>query len=407
MIEVSSARETIHPDDALALVLADIPLPSQEIIPLVRSLGRVLAKEIFALIDQPPFDKAAMDGYAHGAIAPKSGEWKLVDIVPAGTELPRPLGPEECARIMTGARIPEGTDAVHRREFATETNGFVRFIQPETAEHIIRRGENQKTGDILLSPRILRPQDIGLLASSGYSAITVSKRPLVGIISTGDELTQCGSSLPEGAIFDSNGPQLAAQTHALGCDVREYGIVPDDPIRLAQVLRNALEECDTIIVSGAVSTGDFDFVPLALAAMNVKTIFHGLKMRPGKPTYHGRLGSKAVFGLPGNPVSTFVNFEIIVRPHLLKRMGLEDEPLILQLPLIETLTRRGSDRVEYLPARIERTENGGPAGIRPLRGYRGSSMLSVLSDADCLVRMDIGVETIPEGGIVHARLLRS
>lgn len=404
MTETTSEREAIHPDEALALVLADVPEPAQEILPLERLLGRALSRELLVQTDQPPFDKSSMDGYAYGASIPASGVWSLAEIIPAGAGRPRALGPGECARIMTGAPVPAGACAVQRREYAEEADGLVRFLRPESGSNIIRRGENQKAGEILMGPRRLAPQDIGVLASSGYCAVPVAKRPLVGIVSTGDELALCGAPLPEGAIYDSNGPQLAAQVHALGCDVRSYGIVPDDPALLAEVFGKAVSECDVVVVSGAVSLGDYDYVPRAFAEAKVRTVFHGLRMRPGKPTFHGRVGTKAVFGLPGNPVSTFVNFEVLVRPHLLKRMGLPDKPTTAELPLRAPLVRRGADRVEYLPAGLECGAAG--TGVRPLVNYRGSSMLSALAEADCLVRMDIGVESIPEGGLVHARLVR-
>lgn len=403
-------REALNPDEALKLLLSDLPPPAQEILPLSDALGRVLVKEMLAAVDQPPFDKSAMDGYAHSAVSPDfSGAWRVVEVIAAGAEDAKALGAGECARIMTGARIPVGTFAVQRKEFAKENDGNVYFTQAETVDNIIRRGENQKTGDVLLTPRRLYPQDIGLLASSGYSAVPVARRLIVGIVSTGDELAESGTSLAPGAIYDSNGPQLAAQAAAIGCDTRSYGIIPDDQDRLKTTIGRSLSECDVTIVSGAVSLGDFDFVPRTFAALGVREIFHGLKMRPGKPTYYGRLGDKSVFGLPGNPVSTFVNFEILVKPHLLKRIGLNVIAPVLNLPLSAPLKRRGSDRVEYLPARFEmpvsNTASEQTTHVRPLF-YRGSSMLSALADAECLIRMDIGVEQILEGGIVHVRLIR-
>jgi molybdopterin molybdotransferase len=399
----------IHPDEALTLALRDLPSPSREIVPLAQALGRYLAAELRALVDQPPFDKSAMDGYAYGAAGEDGTRWRLADTIAAGSGSLRALAPGECALVMTGAPIPEGALAVQRREFADEVNGTVRFTKKEQTDNIIRRGENQKAGDRLLSPRRVEPQDIGILASSGYSAVPVAVRPVVGIVSTGDEIVEGGTPLPPAAIYDSNGPQLAAQAAALGCDVRSYGIVGDDAARLTAVIGKALSECDVAIVSGAVSLGDFDFVPRVLESLGVRTVFHGLKMRPGKPTFYGRLGDKSVFGLPGNPVSTFVNFEILLRPHLLARCGIHEPPREVRFPLGAPLSRRGSDRVEYLPARLERTApeagSGGGTRVRPLP-YHGSSMLSALAEADCLVRMDLGVESIPEGGIVHARLVR-
>lgn len=402
---------SLHPDEALALILNDIPPPQQEILPTTAALGRFLAAELRATVDQPPFDKSAMDGYAHGEEGKNAdGSWNLVEVIAAGAESAKALHDGECSRIMTGAPIPTGTVAVQRREYAQELDGRVSFTQKETSLNIIRRGENQKAGDLLITPRLLEAQDIGVLASSGYAVLPVARRAMVGIVSTGDELAECGSPLPPGAVYDSNGPQLAAQAAALGCDTRFYGIVRDNQKSLAEVIGKSLDECDVTIVSGAVSLGDFDYVPAVFAVLGVREIFHGLKMRPGKPTFYGRLGPKAVFGLPGNPVSTFVNFEILVKPHLLKRMGAAEMPKSFLIPLAAPLSRRGSDRVEYLPAMIvsdEPKESGKAISrVKPL-SYRGSSMISILAEADCLVRMDIGAESIPEGEAVYVRLIRS
>jgi molybdopterin molybdotransferase len=312
---------------------------------------------------------------------------------------------------MTGAMIPPGTVAVQRVE-RTETlphspggPELVRFTRAEEWDNVIRRGENQKEGDLLLTPRALRPQDIGILASSGYEHIVVAKRPRVAVVSTGDELVASGSLLPPGAIFDSNGPQLTAQALACGCDARFVGIVLDDENALALAFEEALADCEVLIVSGGVSMGDFDHVPRALARAGVEKLFHGLAMRPGKPVFFGtRHAGASAFGLAGNPVSTFVGFEVLVRPHLAARAGLDWHPRFVGARLASTLERRETDRLEFLPARLESGTDGLPA-VRPL-SYKGSSMLSALADADCLVSMEIGVGRLETGSVVNVRLVR-
>lgn len=402
-------RGELHPDEALKLVLENIPQPAQEILPVSESLGRYLGKELLATVDQPPFDKSAMDGYAYGEKGPNwSGFWKFSELIPAGRSDRVQLKAGECARIMTGAPLPKGTVAVQRREYAEESAEGIRFIREESTDNIIRRGENQRAGDPLLSPRMIQPQDIGVLASSGYASVPVARRSTVGIVSTGDELAECGEELRNGAVYDSNGPQLSAQAAVLGCDVRFYGIAKDNREQLRDLIGLSLSERDVTIVSGAVSLGDFDYVPETFAALGVQGVFHGLKMRPGKPTYYGRLGAKAVYGLPGNPVSTFVNFEILVKPHLLARMGARCAPQTLRLPLSDPIRRKGSDRIEYRPARLT-TEAGagsGPTGVCPFR-YRGSSMISSLAETDCLVKMELGIESLQEGELVDVRLIRA
>lgn len=465
-------QEPIHPDEALRLVLEAAPPPEPETVPLSEALGRALPRAVLSAIDHPPFDKSAMDGFAcaragtgaaaagcaccgggsgasgtsAGAAAPGAA-FRVVELVAAGAAPTRALAPGECARIMTGAPLPSGADSVQRIEW-TEPAGkdaagadLVRFTRPESVSNVIRRGENLKAGGGLLGPRLLAPQDLGILASGGVAELEVARRPLVGVVSTGDELAAPGAPLGPASIYDSNGPQLAAQARAAGCEARFYGAFPDEPGALAAVLGRALAECDVVLVSGGVSMGDFDYVPRSLEALGVRRVFHNLAMRPGKPTYFGTLGAKAAFGLPGNPVSTFVNFEVLVRPHLERRMGLDSRPRLVRARLAAPLSRRGSDRVEFLPARLERAPLGaagavrGPVGAaeaagvagaargpegeaarepareaacelaRPL-GYHGSSMLNVLAEADALLRMEIGVDRIEEGGWVDARLLR-
>jgi molybdopterin molybdotransferase len=418
--------ELLHPDAALRLVLDAArglrPAgPATESLVLAELLGRHFPGRLPALVDQPPFDKSAMDGFAwaaRGSFA-DPGPLRVVLSIAAGvdtTALP-PLGPGTCARIMTGAPLPRGADAVQRVEWTREEAGedgssFVSFTAAEAVSNVIARGENQRTGDLLLSPRVLRAQDIGILASSGLGAIEVARRPIVGVISTGDELCspgldsgEAGSALPPGAIYDSNGPQLAAQAASAGCELRRYGIVRDDPLLLAAAVDKGLAECDVLLVSGGVSMGDFDYVPKTLLAAGVEKVFHGLAMRPGKPTFFGRRGDRTVFGLPGNPMSTFVNFEVLVLPHLLARMGLVREPRLVSALLATPLRRRETDRVEFLPARLEAAGEGGFVA-RPL-AYHGSSMLAVLATADCLLRMDLGVDALEAGRRIDVRLIGS
>lgn len=403
--------ELLHPDRALCLALEAAPPPSLETIPLEDALGRALPFPLASSLDQPPFDKSSMDGFAYDSARPAE-LYKVRALVAAGSLPERPIGQGECARIMTGAPLPPGANAVQRVE-RSEPAGrdeegleLVRFTAAEPSSNVIRRGENLRAGEELLGPRILAPQDIGILASSGYSAVSVARRPVVGVISTGDELRAAGAPLSDAEIYDSNGPQLVAQARAAGCDARFLGIVRDEEEQLEAALRRALEDCDVVLVSGGVSMGDFDYVPRSLEALGVERVFHKIAMRPGKPCWFGRRGDKAVFGLPGNPLSTFVNFEFLVRPYLLKRMGLDYEPRLLRVALASALSRREAERVDFLPCRLERGEAGrGAALARPL-AYTGSSMLSVLAEADCLVRMERGVLRLEEGEAVDARLLR-
>ena len=402
----------VHPDKAVELIVEAVrrlrPKPSIESIPLSEALGRVLAQPMISAIDHPPFDKSAMDGYAYSEIVPE-GIYRVVDAVAAGRGLDRGPGRNEVVKIMTGAPIPPGTLGVQRieRTRSSGTGGeglpLVAFTGPESQSNIIRRGENLKAGSPLLSPRILHAQDIGILASTGCAWVEAVLSPLVGVISTGDELAAPGEVLSKASIYDSNGPQLVAQAKSAGARTRFYGIVLDRKKELSDVLALALDECDIVIVSGGVSMGDYDLVPSMLGECGVEPLFHGLAMRPGKPTFFGVRKRTAVFGLPGNPVSTFVNFEVLVKPCVFAMMGLDYAPSTIAAVLGSALVRRENDRVEFLPARLVSTKGGLRAF--PL-AYRGSSMITVLAEADALLRIEVGQSKIDEGAMVYARPIR-
>lgn len=403
----------LHPDEALRLVLETASsIEAQigtEMVQIGEAQGRILAQDLCASIDHPPFAKAAMDGYAY-VKGPSREHYTVVDALPAGSSSARTLAEGELIRIMTGAPLPEGATGVQRIEWTrgsgTGADGLPRvvFTVREKADNIIERGENKKKGSPLMSRRVLKAQDIGILAADGVASVEVRRRPRVGIISTGDEIVEAGRPLPPAKIYDSNGPQLAAMARAAGAEVQWFGIVGDNETALTDALGRALERCTLVILSGGVSMGDYDLVPRVVETLGVEPVFHTLKMRPGKPTFFGRTAHTAVFGLPGNPVSTFVNFEVLVKPFLFACMGLAYRPLMLRVCLAKPLARTGSDRVEFLPGIIY----PGPQGMlaEPLP-YRGSSMITVLADAQVLFRMELGQEKIDAGEYTNVRLIRT
>ncbi len=393
----------IHPDEALRIIDSIEVRLSTERVPIDRALGRIPARDPVSRVDQPPFDKATMDGFAYapegGCLAEVGEKLQVVGSIAAGEIPALRLGPGECVRIMTGAPLPEGASAVHRLERATESAGSVVITRREDEPNVIRRAMNRAAGEIIFSRRPLKAQDIGILAANGIAEIEVVRKPIVRIISTGNELVPAGSSpTAPGLIYDSNGPQLVAQAVSAGCDAAFAGIVRDDESRLAAALDRAAAEADLVVVSGAVSAGDFDYVPTASERAGFSMLFHRIAMKPGKPAFFGRRGDRFVYGVPGNPVAAFVNFDVMIRPLLFRLCGLSYRPALVRVRAGSTISRRELERVEYLPVEIK----GGSAF--PLR-YTGSTMLDALTAADALVRLEIGAARIEAGEEIDARLI--
>jgi len=287
-------------------------------------------------------------------------------------------------------------------EYTEEREGRVLIRQPEPHDNVIRRGENLRAGQPLLAPGVLQPQDIGALASQGIGAVEVAVPPLVGVLTTGSELAGPGEALRPGQIYNSNGPQLCAQVAAMHGRHRYYGVVPDDPQLLGERLEEPLRDCEVVLLSGGVSMGDLDFVPGVLESKGARILFHNLAVKPGKPTLfavaeRARPGGTYVFGLPGNPVSTFVIFEVFVKTLLYRLMGLRYQPRQVRAELGQSVRRRDAERLEYRPVRLE-------SGRAMLLDYHGSSHLNALSGAEGLIRIERGVSQLEEGTPIDVRL---
>ena len=387
----------LDPDAALK-ILEDFELtPTVEVVPIGEALGRVLAEAVRVRVDSPPFSKAAMDGYALSS-SDGAGRYRILEMIAAGDVPRKKVGPEQCSKIMTGAMLPKGADKIVRVEFTRESDGWMTVVEPEPYANIIQRGENLRAGDPLLGPKVLSSQDIGVLASQGYASVPVSLRPLVGVIATGSELRSAGQKLMDGEIYDSNGPQLCAQVQAIGARWRNYGVVPDDPEQLAGTIDHGLRDCDVLLLSGGVSMGDLDFVPRVLKDLGAQILFHKLAVKPGKPTLFAQKERAFVFGLPGNPVSTFIIFEVFVKAFLYRWMGISSRLRVASGVLTEAIKRRDAQRLEYRPVRLEGNS------IVPL-SYHGSSHLSALREAEGLIRIEIGTTRIEKGSELNVRLL--
>ena len=385
----------IHPDQALEIIQKIKVNVQTEIIPVIESLRRILAKDIFSTLDSPPFDKSAMDGFAYNS-KDEGKKLKNIETIAAGQIPTKEIKSGECSKIMTGAMIPKGANKVVKIENCLiDEDDYISFKKEEN-DNIIKKSENLKVGDKVIKKCIIRPQEIGVLSSLGLADIEVAKQPLVGVITTGTELKNPGEKLEAGQIYNSNGFQIKAQIQAMNCKVKYFGTVPDDMEKTFQITKNAIDECDVLILSGGVSMGDFDFVPKMLERNGVKILIHKVAIKPGKPTLFGQKEDKFIFGLPGNPVSTFVIFEIFIMPFLYKIMGIEFEPNILKGTLSQTIKRKNSERVEYKPVIFK---NG---IINPVK-YHGSSHLNILSQTNALIKMEPGISAIIEGSMIDVR----
>ncbi len=381
--------------DVAQKIMEDIKIDLKtEKIEVTSSLGRVLANDIFSEIESPPFDKSAMDGFAYNH---KSGNknLKIIETIAAGTFTNTELKIGECAKIMTGAMIPKGANRVVKIENCTVKNNFLSF-ESEKNDNIIYRAENLKVGEKVIGKCVIRPQEVGVLSSLGIDEIEVAKQPLVGVITTGTELKNPGEKLEVGQIYNSNGFQITAQIEAMNCKAKYYGTVPDDKNATLKIIQNAIDECDVVILSGGVSMGEFDYVPQMIEQNGVKILFHKLAIKPGKPTLFGRKNDKFVFGLPGNPVSTFVIFELFLKPFLFKMMGIKFNQKNIKAKLANDVKQRNTERTSYIPVKLE---NGFAVPLK----YHGSSHLNALISADALIKIECGIAEISEGTVVDAR----
>jgi len=385
---------------AAAIVRGSARYLGDERVPLPACRGRVLAADVRADLDLPPFDKSAMDGFACRR-ADLPGPLTVIETVAAGASPTRDLGPGLCTRIMTGAPIPRGADCVVKFEDAEVLpDATVRCLAAHTADNICRQGEDVRRGDTVLARgTLVAPQHVAVLASVGCAQVPVARRPRVAILATGDELVPVDALPARGQIRNSNGPQLEAQAWAAGALPTVHGPVRDDRDELVGAMRRALAESDVILLSGGVSEGDFDLVPQVMQAVGLEIRFDRVAVKPGRPTTFAVGPEVWCFGLPGNPVSTFMQFEFLVKPLLRLLMGCDQEPPVVTARLAAPVTRRKSARESWLPVVL--TDAG---EVRALE-YHGSAHINALCRADGFIVLPAGVTSLAEGALVRVRPL--
>lgn len=386
-------------EQAMETMLSATRFLGTETIPWTACVGRVLAQDVAADRDLPPFDKSAMDGWA----CKRSDLGRRVPVgqsVAAGQMpcFPQTLG--TCARIMTGAPVPVGTELVVKWEDASQdADGLV--ILPEKSEtNICPKGEDLRQGQVVLRPgMVLGPAHLAVLATLGQTQVQVARRPKVAVIATGSELVEPDQIPGPAAIRDSNSVQLCAQIAAIGAEPIRIGIARDEEQALIDVITQARAQADLVVLSGGVSEGDFDLVPGVLEKMGFHLRFHSVAMQPGKPMLFGDDGQKWCVGLPGNPVATFTITELMLRPFLLKLMGHEHHWRPITARLSAPWKRRKAERMTTIPVACT-----GLGTVAPIE-YHGSAHIDALCRADGLISVPVGVTHLPEGSEVHVRLL--
>ena len=395
-------------EEARARVLAGCAPLDVSTMALRDARGCVLAQQITADELIPPFDNTAMDGFAVRAADTAGAPVRLrvVATLPAGRAPDREVGPGEAVRIMTGAPMPPGADAVvmvERTQAEDDGDTVVVEIEVEPGNHVRHAGDDLRPGQVVMAPPlVLRPAHLGVLASLGVTDVKVRSRPRVGVVSTGDELVEGPVALEPGQIRDSNRPMLLALVDEAGCVPVDLGIVPDDEDLLAAVLERGVAGCDALVTSGGVSMGDFDYVKAVLDRMG-RMAWMQVAIKPAKPLAFGVVAGKPVFGLPGNPVSSSVSFELFARPGLRQLAGHVD----LDRPRVaavadEALRRRPDGKVHF--ARVEASYGEDDRFHVRSAGGQGSHQLAAMAAANALAVLPDG-DGAGEGDLVEAILL--
>ncbi|PIQ89922.1 MAG: molybdopterin biosynthesis protein MoeA [Candidatus Omnitrophica bacterium CG11_big_fil_rev_8_21_14_0_20_42_13] len=400
-------------EKALNIILKTIKPLKSEGVDILAALGRVLAENIRSDYDIPPFTNSAMDGYAvrsvdlKGASAASPAVLKIIDDVRAGSYSKKKLLKDTAIRIMTGAPLPARADSVVMVEFtekAVNANFVKVFISTRKGENIRRAGEDvRKSETVLRKGVIIRPQEIGMLASMGARRVKVYKMPRIGVLVTGDELAGMGRKLSFGKIRNSNTYCLLSEISALGAVPVNLGIAKDNPVQIREKIRKGIDRnLDMLLISGGVSVGDYDFVKDVLIELGANMRIWKIAIRPGKPSAFGQINGIPVFGLPGNPVSSMVVFEQLARPAILKMCGAEK----IGRPAVNAIFTgdfRKRKCFKYF-VRVKISNKKG-ALYASLTGPQGSGILKSLVLAEALMIVPEGISRLRKGQKVEVQLI--
>lgn len=375
------------------------PLGTEKV-SLDNALGRVLGEDIISDVNIPPFNKSAMDGYAC-RMDDLPGPLKILEEIPAGKSPTKPVTEGYCSKIMTGAEVPKGADTVIMVEFVKKADhNSILYLKEGGKSNICLLGEDLQKGDkVLDTGTLIKTEHIAILAGVGCTKVEVYKQPKIGVIATGNELIEPYKIPAKGQIRNSNAPQMMAQLAEMGLKGNYYGIVEDkfEPTNLA--ISKAVNENDMVLLSGGVSVGDYDFVPEVLKELEFNLLTTEISAKPGKHTIFAKRGDKYILGLPGNPVSSYVQLIITGKEIIYGLQGHNYKPLRMKVRLAEPFNRRKTDRYEYIPVKINKN------GDVELLSYHGSAHIHSLVSANALMEIQEGIKNIEEGEFVYVRPL--
>ncbi len=407
-VRMRGFTERVRLGDALTAILSNVRQLGTERAPFDRALGRVLAEDIVSRVDIPPFDRSAVDGYAvraadtFGTSQTKQKKLRVIGSARMGVATKLRVGRGQAVKLMTGAQMPKGADAVVMVEHTKVEGGRIAVLAPLTpGKNVSAKGEDVRAGEVVLRRgQQLRPQDIGMLASVGHLRVRVFRRPKVAIIATGPELRRPGARLRPAHITDINSYSLAAGVESCGGVADLRGIVPDEPKTLRRTLQEALRD-DMVLISGATAVGEHDIAPEIVAELG-RLLFHGVTLRPGGPTAFGIVRGKPVYCLAGFPVASLVAFDLLVRPALWVAQGLPADWGHLRVRA--KLTRKIASslgRADVVRVRV--WSEAGELLAEPIR-ITGSSILSSMTQADGFVIVPESYEGFNKGQVIEVEL---
>jgi len=381
------------------------PLSVFETLTLAESLGRVLAEDITSPSNVPNYNNSAMDGYALKATDVSASRLMVIGTAFAGKAFEGTVADGQCVRIMTGGAIPKGADTVVVQEKTVVDGEFINIIEaPKPHANVRYAGEDLKLGQtVLATGHLMRPADLGLIASLGIGEVRAYRKLKVAFFSTGDELVSVGQPLQTGQVYDSNRYTLFGMLTKLGVEIMDMGAIADDPTLLENTLLSAAVQADVVITSGGVSVGEADYMKLLLAKHG-QVMFWKVAMKPGRPLAYGKVGNAHYFGLPGNPVAVMVTFYQFVRDALLRLMG-QSSPVSLPMFSVQCTQaiKKMTGRTEFQRG-ILFADTDGSWRVKPT-GAQGSALLSSMSLANCFIVLDETVGNLEAGAMVQVQVL--